>query len=182
MGALYVGQEYPAVLLSSREVSRLTIPLIDAIRKNHGLEHATVSLLLERGSPAPIGGYSVPGGFIVWAKATPDVVTDAARDALLLLEEGHADLAVSSHCGTNAVVSILLGGMAAYIAGRGRGIAPVVRGAILGLLVAKTLGPPIGKLVQRTLTVSSEPAGMSIRSIRVLKQSPISVVWISTSH
>ena len=170
------------MLLSIWEVSRLTIPLINAIRKNHGLEHATVSLLLERGTSTPIGGYSMPGGFIVWAKASPEIVTAAAQDALQLLEDGHSDLAVSAHCGTNAVVSVLLGGAAAYLAGRGRGLMPVVRGAIVGLLVARTLGPPIGKLVQRTATVSADPAGMSISSTRVLKESPLSIVWLSTRH
>ena len=160
----------------------MTIPWINAVRKNHGLEHATVSLLLERGTSVPMGGYSVPGGFIIWAKATPEVVTSAVEDALQLLEEGHSDLAVSPHCGTNVVVSALLGGVTAYLAGRGRGLTPIVRGAVLGLLVAKILGPPIGKLVQRTLTVSAEPSGMSIKSTRVLKQSPLSIVWISTTH
>lgn len=160
----------------------MTIPLITAIRKNHGLEHATVSLLLERGTPTPIGGYSVPGGFIVWANAAPDVVTSTVHDALQLLEEGHSDLAVSAHCGTNAVVSVLLGGVVAYLAGRGRGLLPIARGALLGVLAAKTLGPPIGKVIQRTMTVSSEPAGMVIKSVRVLKQSPLSIVWISTTQ
>ncbi len=160
----------------------MAIPLVNAVRKNHGLEHATVSLLLERGTAAPIGGYSIPGGFVVWARAAPDTVANAAMDALELLEDGHSDLAVSAHCGTNIVVTALLGGITAYLAGRGRGLAPVIRGAFLGLVVAKALGPPLGKLVQRTLTVSSEPAGMSIRSVRVLKQTPFSIVWFSTSH
>ncbi len=160
----------------------MTIPWISAARKNHGLEHATVSLLLERGAPTPMGGYSVPGGFIIWTKATPEAVTSAVEDSLQLLEEGHSDLAISEHCGTNVVVSALLGGMTAYLAGRGRGLWPIVRGAVLGLVVAKILGPPIGKLVQRTLTVSAEASGMSIKSTRVLRQSPISIVWISTVH
>ena len=160
----------------------MTIPWIEALKKNHGLEHATVSLLLERGTRTPIGGYSAPGGFIVWAKAAPNVVADAARDALELLEDGHSDLAVSAHCGTNFVVATVLGGMTAYLAGRGRGLGPIVRGTVLGILVAKTLGQPIGKLLQRKVTVTVEPAGMVIESTRVLRRSPVSVIWISTSH
>ena len=170
------------LLSTAQEVGRLTIPLINAIRTNHGLEHATVSLLLERGTEAPIGGYSIPGGFIIWSKATPETVEGAVHDALQLLEEGHSDLAVSAHCGTNIVISAVLGGITAYLAGRGRGLAPMVRGAILGLLVAKTLGPPIGKFVQRKVTVSAEPAGMSVKGIRVLKLSPVTIVWVSTTH
>ncbi len=160
----------------------MTIPWIAAIRRNHGLEHATVSLLLERGISPPLGGYSIPGGFVVWAKTSPSVVADTARDALHLLQDGHSDLAVSAHCGTNLVVTAVLGGVAAYLAGRGRGVGPVLRGAIVGLLVAKALGQPVGKLIQRNVTVETDPAGMAIKSARVLRRTPVSVVWISTSH
>ena len=160
----------------------MAITWIEAIRKNHGLEHATVSLLLERGALTPIGGYSVPGGFIVWSKAAPEILIETAHDALELLEEGHSDLALSAHCGTNAVVAVALGGITAYLAGRGRGIAPIIRGTVLGLLVAKTLSQPIGKLIQRNVTVKSDPAGMEIRSVRVLRSSPVTVVGVSTSQ
>lgn len=160
----------------------VAIKWIEAVRRNHGLEHATVSLLLERGTVPPLGGYSVPGGFVVWSKAAPEVLIDAARDALQLLEEGHSDLAVSAHCGTNFVVAALLGGITAYLTGRGRGLVPVIRGAVLGLLVVKTLSQPIGKLIQRNVTVKADPAGMEIESVRVLRLSPVTVVWVSTSQ
>ena len=109
---------------------------IDAVRKNHALEHATVAVLLERGVSPPLGGYSLPNGFIIWAKAAPGDVSNAAHEALQLLEEGHSDLAVSSYCGTNFVAAALLGGLAALVAGQGRGLWPRVRGAAVGLLVA----------------------------------------------
>lgn len=176
------GQGPSGVLLSVSGGSLGLIPWIGAIRKNHGLEHATVSLLLERGVTPPLGGYSVPGGFIVWGKTSPGVVTDAARDALLLLEDGHSDLAVSAYCGTNLVVTVVLGGVAAYLAGRGRGLGPILRGATVGILVAKILGQPVGKLIQRKVTVESDPAGMAIKSVRVLRRSSVCVVWISTAN
>ena len=51
---------------------RLRIRWIDRIRKNHSLEHATVARLgvLERGTSPPTGGYSLPGGFVIWAKTS----------------------------------------------------------------------------------------------------------------
>ena len=164
-----------------REVNRMRIRWIDRIRKNHSLEHATVARLLERGTSPPTGGYSLPGGFVIWAKTSPEVVTDAAREALRLLRDGHSDLAVSAYCGTNFVVAAVLGGIAASIAGRGRGLWPLIRGAAAGIIVASTFGKPVGKLLQRRLTVDSDPDGTEIRAARVLKRTPISIVWISTA-
>ena len=159
----------------------MPIRWIDRIRKNHGLEHATVSRLLERGTSPPLGGYSLPGGFVIWAKTSPEVVEDAAREALELLREGHSDLAVSSYCGTNLVAAAVLGGIAGFVFGRGRGLWPWIRGATAAFIVATTLGQPVGKLVQSKLTVDSNPSGAVIRSARVLKRSPIAIVWISTT-
>ena len=153
---------------------------IDAVRKNHALEHATVAVLLERGVSPPLGGYSLPNGFIIWAKAAPRDVSNAAHEALQLLEEGHSDLAVSSYCGTNFVAAALLGGLAALVAGQGRGLWPRVRGAAVGLLVASALSQPVGKLIQRRLTTQAQVHGTQITSARVLKNPPISVVWFST--
>ena len=44
------------------------ITAIERIRRNYALEHAAVALLLERGAKPPIGGYSTPAGFVLWAK------------------------------------------------------------------------------------------------------------------
>ncbi len=153
---------------------------IDMVRRNHALEHATIARLLERGVAPPMGGYSLPGGFVVWSKASPTEVLGAAREALQLLREGHSDLAVSSYCGTNFVAAALLGGLAAFVAGQGRGLWPRVRGAAVGFMVASMLSQPVGKFIQRRLTTHAEVHGMDITSARVLKNSPLSVVWFST--
>lgn len=161
----------------------MTVGWIDRIRRNHALEHATVSRLLEKGTGLPpLGGYSFPRGFIVWGKASPDEVSAAAREALLLLKQGHTDLGVSPYCGTNIVAAAILGGLAAFITGRGRGLWPMIRGAAIGLIVAGTLSQPVGKLIQRRLTINADQSGIEIRSARVLKEAPVSIVWISTAH
>ena len=152
------------------------------VRKNHALEHATVAVLLERGSVPPLGGYSLPSGFVIWARATPDDVSAAAREALLLLEEGHSDLAISSYCGTNFVAAALMGGLTSLVVGRGRGLWPRVRGAAAGLVVASLLSRPVGKFVQRQFTTQADVHGTEITSVRVLKDLPISVVWFSTGQ
>ena len=153
---------------------------LDRIRRNHSLEHATVALLLQRGTRAPIGGYSIASGFVIWAKASPEAISDAAHEALRLLNDGHSDLAISPYCGTNYVVSAVLGGLAAYFAGKGTGVWPKIRGVAAGLMVGGVLSQPVGKLVQRRLTTDSHLSGTEIRSVRTLKGAPVSVLWVST--
>ena len=58
----------------SREGPELKIPLVDSVRRNHAIEHATVTLMLERGMRVPMGGYSISPGFIIWSRASPEDV------------------------------------------------------------------------------------------------------------
>ena len=158
------------------------ITAIERIRRNHALEHAAVALLLERGAKPPIGGYSTPAGFVLWAKAEPDAVSQAAHDALELLNDGYSELAISPYCGTNFAAAVALGGIAAYLAGRGRGLIPKLRGALVGLAAAAALGRPAGRLVQRRLTVQADVSGAEIASVRVLRDTPLAVVWFGMAH
>lgn len=158
------------------------ITTIERVRRNHALEHATVALLLERGAKPPIGGYSLPSGFLIWANCEQEAVSGAASDALALLNDGYAELAISPYCGTNFAASVALGGIAAYLTGRGRGLWPKVRGALVGFAVASALGRPVGRLVQRRLTVRADMAGVEIATVRALRDTPLSVVWIGTTH
>ena len=159
---------------------------IERTRRNHALEHATVALLLERGAKPPIGGYSTPAGFVIWARSEPETVSGAASDALDLLNDGYSELAISPYCGTNFAAGVALGVVAAYIAGRGagrgRGLLPKLRGAAVGFAVASAFGQPVGRLVQRRLTVRADVAGAEIASVRVLRDAPLSVVWFGMAH
>ena len=158
------------------------ITAIERTRRNHALEHATVALLLERGAKPPLGGYSLPSGFVIWAKSEPEAVSDAATEALRLLKDGYGELAISPYCGTNFAASLALGGIAAYLAGRGRGILPKLRGALVGIAVAGALGQPVGRLVQRRLTVRADVGGVEIETVRALRDAPLAVVWFGTTH
>ena len=91
----------------------MRIALLESVRRNHAIEHATVTLLLERGVPAPMGGYSIGPGFVVWSRGSIDDVALAAQDALDLLKAGNSELAISPYCGTNIVTFALVGALAA---------------------------------------------------------------------
>lgn len=160
---------------------------IDRTRRNHALEHATVTLLLERGVKPPLGGYSVPSGFFIWSSAPPDEVAAASREALRLLKAGHSGLAVSPYCGTNWAASVLVGGAAALVAAGGRrGFWASVRAAIAAAVAASVLGKPVGRFLQRRFTTLPDLERVEIASVQTLLEAvggaPVNVVWIGANH
>ncbi len=166
----------------SREAPELKIPLADSVRRNHAIEHATVTLMLERGMRVPMGGYSISPGFIIWSRASPEDVALAARDALDLLKAGNSELAISPYCGTNIVSFVVVGALAAKIfAGSNKGVWSILRGAAAALLAAVLLGRPLGRLIQRHFTTLPDVEGVELVEIRELLRTPVSIVWVRTS-
>ena len=156
--------------------------ILDSVRRNHALEHATVTLLLEAGSPTPLGGYSTPGGFLIFGRASLEEVQAAARQALAALKAGREELAISPHCGTNIATAALLSGLLARaILSRGRRIVrlPVAIAAMVGV---GFLSRPIGNALQRHFTTLAELDDVEITRVRRLWAGGLSVYRISTSE
>ena len=155
---------------------------INMVRRNHAIEHATVAILLERGVSPPMGGYSIPAGFVIWSRASPEEVSDAANHALELLRSGNSELAISPYCGGNLVATALIGGLAAKVfAGGRRGFWPTVRGTVAALVFAGALGRPTGMFLQRRCTTLSEVDAVALGSARRLfGGSRMSVVWVGS--
>ena len=150
-------------------------------RRNHALEHATVALLLQRGIKPPMGGYSVPSGFVIWSRAPAAEISAVASEALDLLGDGHNDLAISPYCGTNIATGMFLGGMtASLLRRRRRGLLPKLVAVAAGIAVAAVLSRPVGELLQRKFTTLADAQGMEIVSWRQVIQRPVNVVWIRT--
>ena len=89
---------------------QLASRLLNNVRRNHALEHGTVTMLLEAGARTPLGGYSTSGGFFIFGRASLEEVRTAAQEALASLQSGREELAISPHCGTNLATAALLGG------------------------------------------------------------------------
>jgi len=142
---------------------------IAKIRMNHALEHASIAVLLEQGFRPPLGGYSVPHGFVVFARASTERVRCAVHDAHDRLARGQHDLAVSPYCGTNLVTGALLAGvLTSVIMGRrGRQAArvPVAAAAIVG---ATLLSRPLGNQLQRRFTTLAEVQNLVVVDVRPL--------------
>jgi Domain of unknown function (DUF6391) len=85
--------------------------LINSVRRNHALEHATISILLTRLGPMRIVGRAVSDGFYIYGDVSADRLREFADEALSRLQRGEAHLAVSPLCGTNIAVAGVLAGL-----------------------------------------------------------------------
>lgn len=142
--------------------------VVRRIRRNHALEHATVTLMLERGVSPPIGGYSTPGGFFIVGSLPTDELAQIVAEALDRLNAGQRDLAVSPHCGTNMATGALITGLLTrVVALRGRmsrrkRLPLVIAAVVAGGLLSK----PIGSAIQRRYTTLADMDGLEVVGIR----------------
>ena len=137
------------------------------VRRNHALEHATVTLMLEEGVRGPLGGYSTPWGFFIIGNLSTEQLTRIVGSALESLNAGRSEMAISPHCGTNMAVAAVLSGTLTRLAlgrrkrGRWKRI-PLVMGAVI---VGALLSKPIGNAIQRRYTTLSDMDGLEVVEI-----------------
>ena len=94
--------------------------LIGTVRRNHGLEHATIAVLLRRiGRDIRTVGRATRDGYYLYADVPTELLEECADEALRRLKAGEGHLAVSSFCGTNlAVAGALTAGASLVTIGR----------------------------------------------------------------
>ncbi len=134
-----------------------------AVRRNHALEHATISVLLGKvGQNTRLLGRATTDGFYVYGDVPPETIVGSATEALARLKRGEARLAVSPLCGTNLVVAGILAGLASMLAlgkrGRLERLPNVLTAAVLAVVGAQ----PLGRLVQKHVTTSADVDGLEI--------------------
>ena len=83
----------------------LALPVIDRTRRNHGLEHATITLLSQRQRGLSMVGRSTPNGFYLYGDVSTEALAEAAAAALARMRAGEHHLAVHPNCGTNFVTA-----------------------------------------------------------------------------
>lgn len=139
--------------------------MLRGLRQNHALEHATVTVLIERVGRVPVIGLASFDGFWLVTPVDADAVAQAATEALERLQKGETSLAVTDLCGSNIVVGAALATIAAFVAaGRNRwtGFPAAVGAASMALLAAA----PAGREVQRRFTTGQLAGGTRIRGVR----------------
>ena len=162
-------------------MSNLLIGLLREIRSQHGREHATVTVLLERGVRPPLAGNATPGGFLLYSRASTEEVRGAADEALRRLQSGEHGLAVSPYCGTNILVAALLAlVVSSVLRGRSKSVMKGMSSMMLGIMAALVLRRRVGELVQEHLTTLPYSDGVSVRQIKAVQIGGMSIHWVGT--
>ena len=160
-------------------------PFFSRVRRNHGLEHATISVLSKRHPGIRLGGHSDGGGFWILGEVSTEDLTAAVNEALSRLRAGEEHLAVHPNCGTNFVTSGVFAGLAGALAMLGVG--PRKRDKLERLPLAAVfatmaliLSQPLGLLFQQRVTTSGVPEGLQVVSITRKKRGGMTAHRIST--
>jgi hypothetical protein len=163
----------------------LNLPPISRIRRNHGLEHATLHILAKHHPGKRMGGYSDTGGFWLIGDLTKSDVSEAAHEALRRMKAGEHNLAVHPNCGTNYATAGSLAGLAGVLAMLGVGsrkrdkierLPMVAVFATIALIFAQ----PLGLKVQKELTTCGDPGDLDIVEIKPSKRGQINTHRIRT--
>ena len=139
---------------------------ITNVRRNHALEHATVSLLLGRlGPDIRVVGRASADGFFLYGDIPNELLSQCAQEALTRLQRGEAFWAVTPHCGTNIATTGVLAGLSTLAVTSANGQKDRVSRAILVSMLAVVVAQPLGRLIQRHLTTSPDLIGTEIVAI-----------------
>jgi len=147
--------------------SFLKIPLFSRIRRNHGLEHASLHILAQTHAGKKMGGYSDLNGFWLVGNLTTEQVQAGVEEALRRMKAGEHHLAVHPNCGTNFATAGTLAGLAGVLGMLGVGrrkrdklerLPLVAALATLALILAQ----PLALNVQKNLTTSGVPGDLEI--------------------
>jgi len=177
-----------ALSSASREMdwlnTLLAIPAIDRTRRNHGLEHATITMLAQHVRGTSLVGRSTPNGFHLYGNVTTEELSDAVHEALRRMKAGEVGLAVHPNCGTNFVTAGIAAGLAAYIGfmGANSGSArrerlPLVAALATGALI---LAQPLGLEVQRRITTSGDMRDLQITRIDRRQRGSVTAHFVTT--
>jgi hypothetical protein len=150
----------------------LTTGPIDRIRRNHGLEHATIHVLTAR-KRRSLAGYSDTSGFWLMGDLTTDEVEAGVTEALRRLKQGEPELAVHPGCGTNYVTMGAFGALAAFAAFFGARTAraklerlPLVMALITGALI---FAQPVGMKIQAEITTDGQMRDLEVAAVKKVR-------------
>lgn len=132
------------------------IDIVNAVRQNHALEHATMHVLSRHRPYSRLAGRTTPTGFLIYGSVSTQDVANAATEALVRLQQGEAYLAVHPRCGTNLAVTGILAGTAAFGATLGRPRSKLDRLplALMAATLAAILAQPVAHRVQEQITTT----------------------------
>lgn len=163
----------------------LDVPFIRRIRRNHGLEHATIHLLSRRVQNLRMVGRSDAGGFWLYGDVDTEPIRESVHGALERMRAGEHKLAIHPNCGTNLITMATLGTVATFatLAGSERerfGKVSRLPLLMLGLLASTVFGQPLGMRVQKYVTTLGDPGDLEVVSIERRSRGGVTAHRVST--
>ena len=148
----------------------LNFGFISSIRRNHGLEHATLNLLAKKVPASSFFGRSDSKGFWVIGEVSTDLLLETVQEALKRMKGGEKGLAVHANCGTNYATAGIVAGTFAWLGTLGKADnfkKKFDRWPLLVMLVTGALivAQPLGAKVQEKVTTSGEPGNLVVKQI-----------------
>lgn len=160
----------------------LEVKPISTLRRNHGIEHATVHVLTEGNSNLRLVGRADNEGFNIYGDVPSALLAQACEQALARMKNGEAQLAVHRGCGTQIVVGGLLTGLAAVLAIGRKPKWSKLPDVILATTLAAFLSQPLGLQVQEKITTSADVTkarfkGISPRKVGSFEYQHVDIEW-----
>ncbi|HEX7555928.1 MAG TPA: DUF6391 domain-containing protein [Leptolinea sp.] len=153
---------------------------IQSIRRNHAVEHASLSIIQAKYSSLHLAGYSDNLGFWVVGDVETEKLVAAVEEALTRLKAGEKSLAIHPNCGTNYAATSLVVGSLAWMGMLGSGKSfrrqldrwPIVISLVtLGMVAAQPLGP----FLQANYTTDANIENLKIKEITISKRGAVTI-------
>ena len=161
--------------------------MISRVRRNHGLEHATINILSENHKNFSAQGNSTPRGFHlnIYGNITEENVIAAVDEAHRRLNNGEKRLALHPNCGTvllTTATMAVLAAQATFSLEQRRqkqshmnltvlfGALPA---AVLAVTIALIASRPVGMVIQDRFTVESDIGALQVTNITKTTPSPV---------
>src|SRR5229473_5774730 len=156
------------------------IVLSRRVRRNHALEHATITILSGMVPNLTVSARSFSNGFVIFGDVDLGLLRRAADEALSRLQAGEAELAIHPNCGTNLVVGVslvTLGTLLGMTSSRARTrIASTAFSSVAGIMAAR----PLGQFVQKHVTTLPDLQGVRVSKIFRRKILGMTIVEVRT--
>ncbi len=125
------------------------------LRVNHALEHATINVIESQFGCLNLAGMGKENGFILQGPVDPGLVEEAARVGLSRLQQGEHELAIHRRCGTSMLAANFVASVFFIYVLWSAGYFGILF-VLLAILAAQFLGPPLGWVVQKYITTSTD--------------------------
>lgn len=164
----------------------LETPYVADIRRNHGLEHATIHVLTERFRHLRFAGRATENGFFVVGNTSTEDVLSAALEALARFNKGETYWAVHPGCGTNVVTTGVLAGLGSFLM-----LAATPKrapwwdklpSAVLGAMAGALGGAYAGPWMQANVTTSADMRGLSVSKITRQQNGRLTTHFVHTQR